>query len=744
MQLTRGIFVRPRGTVPEPPCEATFQWFTRPPGGTARCTFYTDGSRRDGHDARAARLGWAVIGLDERGVKVVEARGVPPGWVRDIPGAEAWALYQAGTIAEPGSAFKCDCKPCVDAVHNGPTWACAAHRPLARVNRLVHTALDDVEAEDVVWMPAHTKPTDVGVRELGDGQLLTERDRRGNALADANAKAAAERYRIPKAMVETEICRTRRAKEAARWLGRVSWLATNQEGPVRKDNDGSKEEAKRMAKARGEPPGGAARKRKGRGESREGGGGGSGGAAGHLLEKADSGRWACTRCLASGSWAAIVKRRCRGEATDRWREVALRRKKEETAWRTQADGEVVTVADPPPTARYRHQRMRSGKVVWCNLCGAYGENKAVKLALVCPGQVEDNHTGGQCLRALRRGRHPKTGAFLGTPVPEHLWFSGGGGNMEAAGAAAVEAAGPRRAGATGSSAWSKWLALRDRVRARERAAAGAARTPEVEGRATPVLALAGLKRDGGEAARDGSAGVSHASARWDALRRRVRAREEKAARKATTTECGGEVESGREGGKGEAAAGRQDWRKGDSVEYTPNNNLTLGNVTSPHNCNTGSPSGDHPMSMACRIDTSVEVDEGRESDQGLSTQVQGGSRLKESSGYPALRHLEPVTATAHAAELTWGVQRAGSNGPTMAMQLSTRGRAPTAAHRWQQGAAEGVVGMEVEGTVAMGPGTCGRAPNAARNGQQGEAEGVVSMVVEVPDGDDGGDCMQLD
>ena len=77
MQLTRGIFARPRGIVPEPPQEATFQWFVRPPGGTARCTFYTDGSRRDGHDARTARMGWSVVGLDERGAKIVEARGVP-------------------------------------------------------------------------------------------------------------------------------------------------------------------------------------------------------------------------------------------------------------------------------------------------------------------------------------------------------------------------------------------------------------------------------------------------------------------------------------------------------------------------------------------------------------------------------------------------------------------------------------------------------------------------------------------
>ena len=66
-------------------------------------------------------------------------------------------------------------------------------------------------------------------------------------------------------------------------------------------------------------------------------------------------------------------------------------------------------------------------------------------------------------------------------------------------------------------------------------------------KATPALTLAGTKRDGGEVARAGSAGDGQASARWDALRRRVRAREEEAARKATAAECGGEVVDGRKG-----------------------------------------------------------------------------------------------------------------------------------------------------------------------------------------------------
>ena len=243
--------------------------------------------------------------------------------------------------------------------------------------------------------------------------------------------------------------------------------------------------------------------------------------------------------------------------------MALQRRVEETLAEKQPET-VVAVADPPPAAAYRHQRMRSGRVVWCDLCGAYAETKAVKLAQVCPGQVEDNHTGGQCLRALRRGRHPKTGAFLGTPIPEHLWRSGtggGGGGEVTAGAARrpkVEAA--------GSTAHERMLALRARVRAREGAAPGGARSAASLAVApAPAPVARKLKRDGGDGARGSSAGGSHASARWDALRRRVRAREENGASWTTATESGGKAESGRGGRGGQGGQGR------------PNDNLTKAN-----------------------------------------------------------------------------------------------------------------------------------------------------------------------
>ena len=173
-------------------------------------------------------------------------------------------------------------------------------------------------------MPAHTKVTDVGVRELGNGQPLTERDRRGNALADANAKAAAEVHRVPRAVLEAEQTREQRANDAARWLGRVAWLANNQTGPVSRDNDGSRAEALRAKGERDSPIDNKAASRKRWIVKEEGGG-----QLGHKLEM-DDGKWRCMRCLIGGDKASILKRWCKGEAPDRWAQTALRRKAEET------------------------------------------------------------------------------------------------------------------------------------------------------------------------------------------------------------------------------------------------------------------------------------------------------------------------------------------------------------------------------------------------------------------------------
>ena len=78
--------------VPPPHAEETFQWHVCPPGGTFRGRVYSDGSRLDGPSALLARNGWGFVVLDDDDIAIASASGLPPDWVEDIPGTEAWVL----------------------------------------------------------------------------------------------------------------------------------------------------------------------------------------------------------------------------------------------------------------------------------------------------------------------------------------------------------------------------------------------------------------------------------------------------------------------------------------------------------------------------------------------------------------------------------------------------------------------------------------------------------------------------
>ncbi len=67
--------------------------------------------------------------------------------------------------------------------------------------------------------------------------------------------------------------------------------------------------------------------------------------------------------------------------------------------------------------------MMSADVIWCDRCGAYATSASKGLTQQCPGVPSDWTGGGrpQQLAALRAGRHPKTGAWLGLPCPEPRW-----------------------------------------------------------------------------------------------------------------------------------------------------------------------------------------------------------------------------------------------------------------------------------------------------------------------------------
>ena len=73
----------------------TFNWHVRPKGGIVSGAVYPDGSARDGPTPELMRLGWAFVVLSSEGGIEAAAYGVPPPWIVDIGGAEAWGLYQS-------------------------------------------------------------------------------------------------------------------------------------------------------------------------------------------------------------------------------------------------------------------------------------------------------------------------------------------------------------------------------------------------------------------------------------------------------------------------------------------------------------------------------------------------------------------------------------------------------------------------------------------------------------------------
>ncbi len=92
---------------------------------------------------------------------------------------------EALRIAVAPIKIHCDNQQVVDGVERGREWCLDARREGADLWRLIWAALDDVgDGVHVVKVKAHTS-----WREVAMG-LITLRDQRGNAMADATAKAA--------------------------------------------------------------------------------------------------------------------------------------------------------------------------------------------------------------------------------------------------------------------------------------------------------------------------------------------------------------------------------------------------------------------------------------------------------------------------------------------------------------------------------------------------------------------------
>ena len=350
-----------------PPVNGTFEWVLQQEGlsGHVSGAIYTDGSRRFDLHPDTMRLGWSLVVLNRHNHVVAIARGATPDFVDDIPGAEAWAILQAAAIAVPGSTFRSVCKPCIDSIHAGCSWACAANRPLARIYRQLFPHIDDVPVANFVWMPSHTSTVDVERLRLSNGQLLTHADRRANALADHHAKIAAATFAAPQAVYDKLLWQAEVVKDAARWLGRVTWAASNDNPSGGRDSVASR-------------------------------------TAANLIR----GRRSCKGAVRS------EQDRAPSRTAKSRRDLTGQQRVDEWTSRVEAEGSAA-----------RHLLMMSGPVVWCNVCGAFGSQRGCGLAHACPGPAQVSGTGGraQQLRRLRSGFHPKDRNRLPAAVPQSEW-----------------------------------------------------------------------------------------------------------------------------------------------------------------------------------------------------------------------------------------------------------------------------------------------------------------------------------
>jgi hypothetical protein len=171
-------------------------------------------------------LGWAFAIVDQSDFVVASASGIPPKWVEGIFGAELWALLNATQCSFPGSSFHVDCKAVQLGAKNGPEWAAAPVRKLARAWIPAADALQDSGSE-VVWMPAHCSHKSVGVALLSDGRLMTDTDLQTNGLVDVLAKDEAKKYPPSEADKKAVTFSSRLVECIARWIGQCTHAANS-------------------------------------------------------------------------------------------------------------------------------------------------------------------------------------------------------------------------------------------------------------------------------------------------------------------------------------------------------------------------------------------------------------------------------------------------------------------------------------------------------------------------------------
>eukprot|EP00973_Karenia_brevis_P028832 3976139-Karenia_brevis.AAC.1 len=201
---TRGVLGL-KLSIPAPPVGDTFEWLY---GCTndimADATWYIDGSLFDGNCGMSTcrATGFGVVVASPNNDLIAYGRGIPPCWVKDAAGAEAWAFAMILRMCPELPHTATDCLNIVSTLSRDRGKATAASSPLARIWVAAFSILDDFgcTAEDlakVKWIPAHTGQGSIGQVVASDSKPLTALQWRANRLADLLAKSAARPHRLP-------------------------------------------------------------------------------------------------------------------------------------------------------------------------------------------------------------------------------------------------------------------------------------------------------------------------------------------------------------------------------------------------------------------------------------------------------------------------------------------------------------------------------------------------------------------
>jgi hypothetical protein len=362
----RGLTVRP----PKPSrgrawCE-TLTWHVKPKSLPLVGACYTDGSCLEGTVRELARCGWAFTFINDEGEIIGSAYGVPPPWIGDIGGAEAWALLQALLVSLPTeSKYWTDCLPLFEAAGKGTSAANDYKNVLARVHNMIMIALEDCGQGTVGWMPAHLAKADLVHEEArkSDGSKVTELDLAMNEISDGNAKRAVEHHRVPAAEVKRWHAELELAKSRAMWVGMATHLANSSETFPYRDSEAARRKAKAAQRRKADAKNGIDGRRRRNGAlgtlertPLQGG---------HQLVKAETGHgWLCTTCrMRSVNKKRLSVRRCPGAKKSA----------------------ISCSPESSPLEGKPHSLRMSGSIIWCGVCGSFTESRVSRLKSMCRG-----------------------------------------------------------------------------------------------------------------------------------------------------------------------------------------------------------------------------------------------------------------------------------------------------------------------------------------------------------------------